>query len=37
MKWTHVLLVILLAAIMFGGTFTCFYSSGDINHATSHP
>ncbi len=38
MKLTRLLLVILLAALTVGGSFTCFYSSGDDpDHPTTRP
>ena len=37
MKWSRLLLIILFAALAFGGSFTCFYSSNDdIHHPTTN-
>jgi len=34
-KWTTLLLIMICAALAFGGSFTCFASSGDHDH--DHP
>jgi hypothetical protein len=35
MKLTRILLLILMAALMFGGSFTCSYNDGDGHHPTT--
>jgi hypothetical protein len=34
MKWTRLLLLVLLSAIVFGGTFTCKYKDDDDKHVS---
>jgi hypothetical protein len=36
MKWSRLLLVILFAALAFGGSFTCAYHSGDGDTVVVH-
>ena len=35
MRWNRLLMVLVLAAICFGGTFTCKSSSHDDHHSTT--
>ncbi len=37
MKWTTLLLVLICAAMAFGGTFNCKSSSGDVSFSTTNP
>ncbi len=34
-KWTHVLMVLLLASLMFGGTFTCKSDNAEVTGTTN--
>jgi hypothetical protein len=37
MKWARLLMIVLLAALAFGGSFTCWYSSDGFPPPTTHP
>ena len=36
-RWRTIFLVALCAALAFGGSFTCFYSSNGDDHPTTRP
>jgi|GEM_PF-3037858 len=37
MKWTTFFMILICAALAFGGSFTCHGNSGDTDISTSNP